>query len=432
MPQAERDAANKQQLLVLNPNTGAILVYVGGKDYSQSQFDRVQLAKRSPGSLFKVFTYTTAIESGMAPNQVFVDEPITFGDWSPKNYDHKHYGRMTLARALAKSNNIIAIRVLQELGPSRAVDVAQRMGINSPMSANLALTLGGTEVTPIEITSAFGVLATHGNRAEPFGIEKIVDRDGAVLYEHQPFQSPVLNRPTADTMVAMLQGVVQFGTGRAANIGTQVAGKTGTSDDYRDAWFIGFTPDIVTGIWVGNDDNSPMKGITGGSLPARIWAVVMRGMLASQLPKPFDLSFAQPVTSEDFAVTTQEGLFDDSDIQGDDDSTVESEEGAERFEDDDDDRPGWFERFRERRRRRKQGHRDTLENESNLTSPNPQPRGPEPVPIPSSQPSASTTRINEEIWGSEPMAPVTEPPRGYRPTRSLEDVPPTPGANRGD
>jgi penicillin-binding protein 1A len=390
-------------ILSLNPNSGAILVYVGGKDYSQSQFDRVVQAKRSPGSLFKVFTYTAAIESGMLPNHMQVDEPLTLGDWTPQNYDKQHHGRMTLARALATSNNIIAIKTLQELGPNKAVDVAQRMGVNSPMEANLALTLGGMEVTPIEITSAIGVLATHGTRAEPYGIDKIMDRDGNVLYQHQPFQSPVLNRPTADTMVAMLQGVVQFGTGRAANIGTPVAGKTGTSDDYRDAWFVGFTPDIVTGVWVGNDDNSPMPGITGGSLPAQIWAVVMRGMLAGQLPKPFDLAFAQPVAAEDFGTTTGQDIDPNTRIDADPDAAnlPDGQPG-------DGTATGGAVSIIDGSTPNGSGNDPNMDNNSgNLTPPNPPanptPRGAEPMPIPAHPISGDTTGIR----GSRPLPPAT-------------------------
>lgn len=287
-------------LLSIAPQTGAILAYVGGKDYSQSQFDRVSKAVRSPGSLFKVFTYTTAIDQGYDPKQVYLDEPIEFNGWRPVNYDKQHHGYMTLAKALATSNNVIAVKVLHEVGPEKAVEIAQRMGINSPLNPFLALTLGGSGVNLLEITSAFGVLANQGYRVEPYAVDKVTDMDGQVLYEHTQNSSQVLSRPTVDTMVRMLMGVIQKGTGQAANIGRPMAGKTGTSDDYRDAWFVGFTPSVVTGVWVGNDDNTTMPGMTGGALPARIWNVFMRGYVAEQLALNFNTENSKPLADTDF------------------------------------------------------------------------------------------------------------------------------------
>lgn len=292
----------KQQasLLSLNPASGAIIAYVGGKEYGKSQFDRVSKAIRSPGSLFKVFTYTTAIDQGYDPKRVYLDEPIEIEGWKPENYDKGHHGYMTVARALATSNNVIAVKVLHEIGPNSVVDMARRMGIQSTLNPFLALTLGGSGVNLLEITSAFGVLANQGVRAEPYGIEKVVDAEEKVIYQHVPVKNDVLARGTVDTMVRMMMGVVQKGTGKAADIGRPMAGKTGTSDDYRDAWFIGFTPNIVTGVWVGNDDNTPMKGMTGGALPARIWRTYMQAHVAGTLVGNFDLSYSKPLAEADF------------------------------------------------------------------------------------------------------------------------------------
>jgi penicillin-binding protein 1A len=297
-----RTRKNQQAALFsLDPKTGAILAYVGGKNYAQSQFDRVSQAMRSPGSLFKVFTYTTAIEKGLEPNRVYLDEPISFGEWSPKNYDGKHKGLMTLAQAFASSNNIVAVKLMNELGPASVIDVAQRMGLHSEMENSASLTLGSASVNLLDITAAYAVIANGGVRAEPYAIEKIVDADGNKLYEHQVMKTDVLSSVTTDTMISLMMGVVHYGTGTAADIGRPMAGKTGTSDDNRDAWFIGFTPDIVTGVWVGNDDNSPMPGMSGGGLPAVIWRAAMRPYLAQKLPTSFDLKYSRPVVAADFS-----------------------------------------------------------------------------------------------------------------------------------
>jgi penicillin-binding protein 1A len=287
-------------LLSIDPRTGAILAYVGGKDYGKSQFDRVSSAIRSPGSLFKIFTYTTAIDHGYEPTRVYLDEPIKIGDWRPKNYDRQHHGYMTIARALMTSNNIVAVKVLNELGVDAVIQMARQMGIRSPLESYLGLTLGGSGVNLMEITSAFGVLANQGVRVEPYAITKIVDDSGRQIYSEHPVRLDVLNRTTVDTMVKMMSAVITRGTGQAANIGRPAAGKTGTSDDYRDAWFVGFTPDVVTGVWVGNDNNTPMPGMTGGSLPAVIWRNFMQPYMASRPVLNFDLAYSKPLGDEDF------------------------------------------------------------------------------------------------------------------------------------
>jgi penicillin-binding protein 1A len=287
-------------LITLNPRSGAILAYVGGKEYAVSQFDRVSQALRSPGSLFKVFTYTAAMEKGFEPGRVYLDEPISFGDWAPQNYDRRHLGYMTVARALAISNNVVAVKVLNELGPPAVIDVAQRMGLHATLDPNLALTLGGSGVTLLDITAAFSVLNNQGVRTEPYAIERIVDTSGREIYRRRGRKVDVLDRATVDTMVHMMTGVLEYGTGHAADIGRPAAGKTGTSDDHRDAWFIGFTPEVITGVWVGNDDNTPMPKMTGGSLPAIIWRNYMRAFLADRLMNNFDLAYSKPLTPKDF------------------------------------------------------------------------------------------------------------------------------------
>jgi penicillin-binding protein 1A len=224
---------------------------------------------------------------------------------------------MTMARALAQSNNIVAVKVLNELGPAAVIDMAQRMGIHANLENNLALTLGGSGVTLLDITSAFSVLANQGVRVEPYAIEKILDSSGNVVYQHQAMKSDVLNRVTVDTIVSMMMGVIQNGTGRAADIGRPMAGKTGTSDDYRDAWFIGFTPNIITGVWVGNDDNSSMPGMTGGGLPATIWKTAMRPYLADRMSTSFDLAYARALSQQDFITYNIDNLSDQETLKPD-------------------------------------------------------------------------------------------------------------------
>lgn len=307
-----RNGLKQQAALVsIDPSSGAILAYVGGKQYQKSQFDRASKALRSPGSLFKVFTYTAAIEQGHDPREKYVDEPIELDGWKPTNYDKKFHGEMMLSQALATSNNIIAVKLIQEVGPNSVVDLARRMGIQSTLNPFYSLTLGGSSVNLLEITSAFGVLANQGVRAEPYAIERVLDADNRAIFQHSAGKSDVLPRSTVDTMVQMLIGVVQKGTGVAANIGKPMAGKTGTSDDYRDAWFVGFTPTVSTGVWVGNDDNSPMKGMTGGSLPATIWRQYMRSFTANKLSPDFDLSYSKTVNPE-----LDPGMMSDPSLQG--------------------------------------------------------------------------------------------------------------------
>lgn len=296
-------------LISIDPKSGAILAYVGGKDYGRSQFDRVS-AIRSPGSLFKIFTYTTAIDHGYEPTRVYLDEPIKIDAWQPNNYDKQHHGYMTIARALVTSNNIVAVKVIHELGAETVAAMARQMGIRTPLETYLGLTLGGSGVKLIDITSAFGVLANQGVRVEPYAIDNIVDDSGREIYNERPVRLDVLNRTTVDTMVNMMQAVVERGTGQAANIGRPMAGKTGTSDDYRDAWFVGFTPDVVTGVWVGNDNNTPMPGMTGGSLPSVIWRNYMKPYMASRPAQNFDLAYTKQLDDKDFTSFDLKNLSD--------------------------------------------------------------------------------------------------------------------------
>jgi penicillin-binding protein 1A len=305
--QAGLDQAEKEQLditqgavVTLDPRTGQIRAMIGGYDFSQSQFNRAWQAHRQPGSSFKVFIYTAAVAKGMTTTRMIVDEPITFeiagtvkpedSIWTPKNYDDSYRGPMLMRQALEQSINIPAIKTINEFGPQAVVEYAKRMGITSRLQPNLSLALGTNDVTPLEMASAIGTLATLGVHAEPQAILRITDREGRVLEEHAPRRSLALTADVAYMMTDLLKGVILRGTGTAANIGRPAAGKTGTTDDYRNAWFIGYTPYLVTTVWVGNDDNAPMKRVVGGTVPARIWSaymkVAVRGTPPDDWPRP--------------------------------------------------------------------------------------------------------------------------------------------------
>jgi len=286
--QAQKDELNVSQgaLVTLDPRTGYIKAMIGGYDFAQSQFNRAWQARRQAGSAFKPFVYTAAIAKGIPTTRVIIDEPVTFEIfgtvepkdkiWTPKNYDDTFRGPMMLRAALEQSINIPAIKTIYEVGPQAVVEYAKRMGISSPLQPNLSLALGTNDVTPLEMATAFGTLATMGVRAEPIGILKVTDREGRVLEERVPRRELALNADVAYVMTDLLRGVMLRGTGTAANIGRPAAGKTGTTDDYHNAWFIGYTPHLVTTVWVGNDDNTPMNRVVGGNVPARIWSAFMR------------------------------------------------------------------------------------------------------------------------------------------------------------
>ncbi len=267
---------NQAAVFSFSPIDGRILVYAGGKDYTKSQYDRVTQSQRPSGSAFKPFIYTAAIEKGFSPNDMLDDMPVKIGNWTPRNYGNKYRGKIPLYTALMVSSNVCAARLMDEIGVRPVIQLARVMGISTPIPFDYTIALGSNSVKLYEMTRAFGVFANGGYKVEPYAIERIESSRGTVLYEAKKARtSKVLNINTAATMTAIMKTVITSGTGRAANIGKPAAGKTGTTDDSKDAYFIGFTPDIVTGVWVGNDDNSKMGGITGGTIPAQIWRDVM-------------------------------------------------------------------------------------------------------------------------------------------------------------
>jgi penicillin-binding protein 1A len=288
-----------QGALVSMTTNGAVRALVGGVDYSESAFNRVTNAHRQPGSAFKAFVYLAAFEHGLTPATVRVDQPVSIQDlskvWTPDNYSQTYLGPVTLEEAFAKSINTIAVQLGQEIGIADVVDAAHRLGIQSPLNPVPSLAIGTSDVTPLEMTAAYGAFATLGRKVEPYLVREIRSSDGSVLYRRPaPASQQVFSQDTGLEMNDLLYQVVQDGTGHAAAVpGHEVAGKTGTSSQYRDAWFIGFSPDVITGVWVGNDDSSPMNKVTGGLLPAQIWSGFMRVALQNRPDTP--LPRAQPV-----------------------------------------------------------------------------------------------------------------------------------------
>lgn len=262
--------------IALAPN-GAILAMIGGKSYLESQFNRATQAERQPGSAFKPIVYLAALEQGFTPSTEVTDSPVTLGEWSPRNANSKFAGTVTLTEALARSINTVAVKLAEKVGVKTVADTAARLGISSPIQSNLSIALGSSEVTLLELTSAYSTFATGGRRAIPFGITEIVTLDGETLYKNTPASVRVTDETYARQMTYMLRQVVTSGTGVRADPGDRVvAGKTGTSQDNRDAWFIGYTGNEIAGVWFGNDDNSPTTGAAGGNFAALAWRDYMR------------------------------------------------------------------------------------------------------------------------------------------------------------
>ncbi|OIR09053.1 penicillin-binding protein 1F [mine drainage metagenome] len=277
-------------VVVLSPD-GAVRAMAGGRDYATSQYNRATQSLRQPGSSFKAFLYLAAMESGLTPDSTIEDEPITEGKYRPGNYhEHDRYeGVITLRHALAKSSNVAAVRLIERIGPRREVEVARRLGITSDLRPDASLALGTSEVSLLELTSAYATFANNGYGVFPYGFGEIDDPRGQQIYLRQGGGTGRVIAPRdLQEMTDMLVAVVQTGTARAAVIDRPVAGKTGTTQDSRDAWFIGFSADYVAGVWMGNDDRTPMHRVTGGTLPAKLWHTVMldaeQGLPARPLP----------------------------------------------------------------------------------------------------------------------------------------------------
>ncbi|MDA9439453.1 penicillin-binding protein [Bradyrhizobium sp. CCBAU 51745] len=277
-------------LVAMTPD-GAVRAMVGGRNYSESQYNRAVTAKRQPGSSFKPFVYLTAMEQGLTPDTIRQDAPIEVKGWRPENYTHEYFGPVTLTQALAMSLNTVAIRLGLEVGPKNVVRTAHRLGIASKLEPNASIALGTSEVSVVELVGAYAPFANGGFATTPHVVTRIRTLDGKLLYMRQPDEhNQVIEPRYVGMMNSMMRETLISGTAKKAEIpGWQAAGKTGTSQDYRDAWFIGYTSNLVTGVWLGNDDNSPTKKATGGGLPVEVWTRFMRaaheGVQVAALPQ---------------------------------------------------------------------------------------------------------------------------------------------------
>lgn len=266
-----------QGAVVVIDKWGAVKAMVGGVDYYKSQFNRATQALRQPGSSFKPFVYVTAIENGYSPDDIIYDVPINIKGWKPENIDKKYYGEVSLRTALAKSLNLATINLSEQVGRSKIIKTAKRMGITTPIENTPSLALGSFEVKVIDMAVAYASIANGGYAVWPYAIQEIYSNDGYQLYmREQDEPNRILIDYAAEEMQEMLENVITNGTGKRARLPFFAAGKTGTSQDNRDAWFVGFTDKYVAAVWVGNDDNSPMKGVSGSNIPAQIWQKIMQ------------------------------------------------------------------------------------------------------------------------------------------------------------
>jgi penicillin-binding protein 1A len=309
----EQDPVVEGALIALDPRTGAIKAMVGGYDFKRSEFNRALSARRQPGSAFKPIIYATAIERGFTPATVVVDSPIVYVDeqqqkvWRPENYESRFYGPVSLREALAHSRNLATVKLLERVGIKNVIEFAKRIGISSPLAPDLSMALGSSSMTLIELTSAFGVFANEGVRSEPIAVLSVADPAGHVLEEHEPVSNEVISKETAYVITNMMEDVIEHGTGwRAKVLKRPLAGKTGTTNDFTDAWFVGFAPNIATGVWVGFDDvRSLGDREAGASAALPIWINFMRAAF-EVLP---EMTFAIPENIVFAKIDSQTGLL---------------------------------------------------------------------------------------------------------------------------
>ncbi|MFQ5566873.1 MAG: transglycosylase domain-containing protein [Paracoccaceae bacterium] len=284
-----KEGSVAQAAIVVMTPSGEVRAMVGGHATGVGQFNRATHAKRQTGSAFKAVVYAAALEAGMNPMDVIVDQPVRIGNWSPENYDRKYRGAVTLTEALARSINTVAVRVSERAGQDRVRRLATAMGITTPLAPGPAIALGTSEATLIDMTGVYATIANRGRAASPRGIREIRLRgdDTALIRDRGGAGGRVLSERSAGLLTYMLREVIEVGTGRRAQLaGREAAGKTGTTQAARDAWFIGFTADYVVGVWMGNDDNTPLTGVTGGGLPAEIWRQTAERIHAGLPPSP--------------------------------------------------------------------------------------------------------------------------------------------------
>jgi penicillin-binding protein 1A len=303
--------AGAQGALVAIDRDGAVRAMVGGKDYVDSIYNRATQATRQPGSSFKLFVYLTALESGMKPTDTIVDEPVTIGGWSPRNSTRTNLGPVSLREAFSRSINTISAKIGAQLGFGTIADMARRFGITTPISTYPSMVLGTSDVRLIDMTKAFAAVNNKGVAITPYPIRKVVTADGRLLYQHEQSEERVLVAPwVAAEMTDLLQSAVLTGTGRAAQIGRPVAGKTGTTTSNKDGWFIGFSSGLTTGVWMGRDDARTVPGLQGGTAPARAFHDFMSAAVARRPVEPFETQVPVP----DWQLTPEEEMYGDTEV----------------------------------------------------------------------------------------------------------------------
>ena len=300
-----------QGALVSIDRDGAVRAMVGGKDYVASIYNRATQAQRQPGSAFKLFVYLSALESGMKPTDTIVDEPVTIDGWSPRNSTRTNLGPVTLREAFSRSINTVSAKIGSQVGFSTIADMARRFGITTPISTFPSMVLGSNDVRLLDMTRAFASVSNKGIAVTPYGIRRVVTADGRLLYQHESDDARVLVAPwVAAEMTDLLQSAVLSGTGRAAQIGRPVAGKTGTTSSNKDGWFIGFSSGLTTGVWMGRDDAKPVGGLQGGTAPARAFHDFMNVAVANRPAEQFETQVPIP----DWQLTPEEELYGDQTV----------------------------------------------------------------------------------------------------------------------
>ncbi|MEM5787205.1 MAG: PBP1A family penicillin-binding protein [Syntrophobacteraceae bacterium] len=293
----EQDPGMEGALMTVNPLTGRVICMVGGRNFEKSQFNRCTQAYRQPGSSFKPLIYAAALDRGYTEASILMDTPISYSDnsgriWTPANYDRQFLGPILLRKALVHSRNVVTVKLLESIGVNYTINYARQLGIAAPLTPTLSLALGASGVTLNELLTAYSSFAGQGERVEPYLIEKVFDRNGNLISEHKPKKEQAISPQTAYLITDLLQAVVQEGTGtRAKEIGRPAAGKTGTTNELKDAWFIGYTPSVLTGVWVGYDDHtlSLGKGETGGRAACPIWVYFMKEYLKDKPIETFSI-----------------------------------------------------------------------------------------------------------------------------------------------
>jgi penicillin-binding protein 1A len=279
--------AGAQGALVALARDGAVKAMVGGRDYVKSNYNRAVAARRQPGSAFKFFVYAAAIEDGVTPDDIVQDQPVTIDGWSPKNSSGRFIGPVTVRNAFAQSINTVAVELAARVGFDTVADMARRFGITTPIDRRPAMALGASDVTLFEMTQAYATVANGGVEARPYAITRITAGNGRVLYQREPDSPRVVVAPfVAAKMTELMKAAVETGTGRAAQIGRPLAGKTGTTSSNKDGWFLGFTNELTTGVWMGRDDARPVPGLAGGRAPARAFAAYMARAVGGTPPEP--------------------------------------------------------------------------------------------------------------------------------------------------